>query len=175
MLRNLIEGWQNSGQSDALLSVFRTLSGFAQRNLNSAHTLLQEMVSEDQINRYSDFLQNQSDEWSELVQSLLSIEGLPHANWVLVLKRMPLGVPRAKLQNVLKAAHIDMTELYLDALESEEEGIVLDAVNSLGDIGSPAAIEGILRQLSSVLSSVRAAALSALQGRYHDDQCESRC
>ena len=55
MLRNLIEGWQNSGQSDALLSVFRTLSGFAQRNLNSAHTLLQEMVSEDQINRYSDF------------------------------------------------------------------------------------------------------------------------
>ena len=168
MLRNLIEGWQNSGQSDALLSVFRTLSGFAQRNLNSAHTLLQEMVSEDQINRYSDFLQNQSDEWSELVQSLLSIEGLPHANWVLVLKRMPLGVPRAKLQNVLKAAHIDMTELYLDALESEEEGIVLDAVNSLGDIGSPAAIEGILRQLSSVLSSVRAAALSALQGRYHE-------
>ena len=72
------------------------------------------------------------------------------------------------LQNVLKAAHIDMTELYLDALESEEEGIVLDAVNLLGDIGSPAAIEGILRHQQRSVECSSLAALSALQGRYHE-------
>ena len=67
-----------------------------------------------------------------------------------------------------------MTELYLDALESEEEGIVLDAVNSLGDIGSPAAIEHLetAQQRSVECSSC---GIERFAKGATTNQCRSRC
>lgn len=168
MLQHLVDGWIKSGDSDSLLSVFRILLEFAHRKLNSARALLSEMVTEEKIVMYREFIQSKPVEWSDQVESLLTLEGLPHENWVLVLKDMPLGESRANLQTVLKVANIDMTELYLDSLESEEEGVVLDAVSALGEIGSPDAIKGILKMLSSVLASVRHAALSSIKGRYDE-------
>ena len=155
LLQSLISGWQKGGKSDSLMTVFRTLLSFAEEGLKVAERLLNDMMSEERIVRYCSFFQKAPTEWSELVQALLGVEGLPHPNWVLVLKDLELGEAREKLQTVLKDSGIDMTELYLGSLESEEEGIVLDAIEALGRIGTPAAIKGVLTKINSVLASVR--------------------
>lgn len=168
MLINLIQGWRTNGDIVAILTVFRALFSFSQQNLELARNLLVSLMSPKEVVLYAPFFKNHSDEFCDLIKELLDFEDLPHENWVLLLKSLELGPSRQKLQSLLSGTGIDMTSLYLDALQSEDEAVVLDAIDVLGRIGNAPALEGLVGMLTSVLTTVRHSVLRSLQGRYAD-------
>ncbi len=73
---------------------------------------------------------------------------------------------KAALQEVLNAAQVDLTPFYQGNLDSDVEAEIIDGIQALARIGTEAALKAVVQSLSHTLSSVRGAALVALQGHY---------
>lgn len=87
---------------------------------------------------------------------------------VAMFKTLRPGDAANALQSMLGEAGVDLTDYYLDQLDGDDEKILLNAIGALGRIGSPDALRAVAKGLTGTLSSVRAAALKALDGRYDE-------
>ncbi len=87
---------------------------------------------------------------------------------VAMFKTLPPGDAANTLQSMLGEAGVDLTDYYLDQMDSEDETVLLNAIGALGRIGSPGALRAVAKGLTGTLSSVRSAALTALDGRYDE-------
>jgi HEAT repeat protein len=72
----------------------------------------------------------------------------------------------AAFEGLLRELGLDITPFYAGRLESDDEREVLGAVDALGELGTPEAMEAVTRALSNALTRVRHAALEALQAHY---------
>ena len=100
------------------------------------------------------------------VRSLLDIPSFDKERLVSLMKNMSIGNARDSLLDALSKAGTDMTEFYLDNLTSENEEIVIDAIQSLGKIGSDAALSALGSALGHSTGKIRAEALNAMGGRF---------
>ena len=85
-----------------------------------------------------------------------------------LLTRLRPGEALDAWEALLRERGLDITPYYARSLESEDEGVLLDAVDSLARIHSPESMEAVTRALSNSLCSVRHAALEALLEHYQD-------
>ncbi len=83
-----------------------------------------------------------------------------------LLKELPVGEAQTALHRALSAAGVDLTPLFTARLSSPVEAEVLEAILTLGRLGSPEALRALGAPLKSTVTHVRTAALNALAGRY---------
>lgn len=168
LVMSLVQDWRQQGTVAPIIEVFNTLVEFSQQGLSVADNLIMLLLSKEEVTQYSHLYETNNQKFFGLIQKIIRLENFPSENFVFLLKELPLGENRKNLQSALSECGIDMTELYLDALQSEEEALLLDAIETLGRIGSDRAIEGLVGVITSVLTSVRKAVLMGLQGRYRE-------
>jgi len=73
---------------------------------------------------------------------------------------------KAALQEVLNEAAVDLTPFYEGTLRSDNEQEVVNSIQALARISTPQALKAVVQTLGHTLSTVRHAALEALQGKY---------
>ncbi len=164
MVVEVFEALLRSGDLDGIRAALRFLARDEPEAVVRA--LRHELLSPDRVAPLAPVFAAHPDELAAEVEALAA-----HARkgFVRLLTLLPPGPAEARLQAILEAAGVDLAPFYLKRLESEDEAAVLGAIAALGRIGSDEARAALTRALASNLTTVRRAALEAMQGRYHPD------
>ncbi len=83
-----------------------------------------------------------------------------------LLSSLPAGDAQNELFRTLSAEGVDLTPLFVGRAASPDEKEAIEAIVSLGNIGTPAALRALGGPLKTTSARLRNAALTALAGRY---------
>jgi HEAT repeat protein len=86
-----------------------------------------------------------------------------------MLKDLEPGPVQEALHKALAAEGHDLTSFYASQLDDPSDAMVLHAVQSLGQVGTPEAVLALCGVLSRNNKELRRAALEAMKGKYHPE------
>jgi HEAT repeat protein len=132
----------------------------------SAEVQLRTLLEPQRLERLAQAINRQQGAYAELMEPMVKRLG---PELVPLLRDLEQGATREALREALAAAGHDLTAFYAAQLESADESVVLDAVGSLGAVGTPEALLALCGMLSRNSKELRRAALQAMHGKYHPD------
>ena len=97
----------------------------------------------------------------DIFESMVMLEGFSADGLIALLQALPMGDARASLQSVLLQSSVDMTAFYVQGLQAEEDEVVIESIQALGKLETPAALVALYSCLSHDLSSIRLKTLEA--------------
>ena len=168
MLLNLLQSYIGKGDADSVSKLLEALAQIGTDGHSEAAKLLNQSLSEETLVALAPLYSDNSTSFIEAFNLALKLDSFSPQQLVVLLKHSDIGEARVKLQKMLGDAGVDLTPFYVDALSSEIDEVVMDAIGALGKIGSDMAIEALAKALSNHLTEVRKAAMKAMSGRYTD-------
>ncbi|MEC7984457.1 MAG: HEAT repeat domain-containing protein [Myxococcota bacterium] len=165
MVDNVWLAYTKNGAKKEMSTVVDTLKVLIQKGVSKASVLLNQMFQRENLDRLAPWLDT-SPALLESISSLLELEDFDSELLVVLLKKLPIGDARNELLKKISDSGVDMTEFYLNNLQSDKEEMVIDAIKALGQIGSDQALEALSGAMSHNLGQVRAAAIKAMNKRY---------
>ena len=166
LLRNLLLSTAQQGDIEGAVSLLSGLIELGQRQIPQSLLLLEEMFAEENLPSLAALYQGHLSVMSPIFNRLIDIEDFDASVLIGLLTSLSVGEARQALQKVLSRSTVDMTAFYLDGLDSEETEVVQEALSSLGQIGTDAALMAIYSKLGHPLTEIRSIALAALDGRF---------
>ena len=166
LIEQMFGSFLSAGNGEAVLKLLSSMVSISKQGVSSVSSLLQQICSEENLRAIVPFFTQNLDEYVSVFRDIVELKGFDASSFVVLLEDLEVGEARAAVQDIISASSIDMTPLYLNSLQDENETIVLEAINALGKIGSETATEALYLQLGNSLSSVRTAILEALNGVY---------
>ena len=166
LLRNLLLSTAQQGDIEGVVSLLSGLIELGQRQIPQSLLLLEEMFAEENLPSLASLYQGHLSVLSPIFNRLIDIEDFDASVLIGLLTSLSVGEARQALQQVLSRSTVDMTAFYLDGLDSEETEVVQEALSSLGQIGTDAALMAIYSKLGHPLTEIRSTALAALGGRF---------
>ncbi len=160
------------GQFDALVKKGRAdqvaemlkLAGLARERSGEFGKVLQQALTDPERMKALAGLYETSHE--VLTPSLRGLVKGGEEGMIALLAELPSGDAQRALQEMLTAEGVDLTPFYSQRLDSDDEDVLLDTIETLSRIGTEPALAALSKTLGSPLTSVRHAALKALVGRY---------
>ncbi len=131
-----------------------------------AQALLTAVADPERLARLAPPLARQPEAFEAVLPRLVAHLG---ASLVPLLNELESGEVQALLHEHLAEAGHDLTSYYAARMDDPDEKVVLHAVESLGAVGTPDAIQALARVLSRNSTTLRRAALTALVGKYHPE------
>ena len=166
MVQQLFEALTVNGNINGVTEMLSCLLQLTKDGNNQSISLLQNICSKDNIQKLSAVFLSHHEILEPLFRDLIKVEEIDAEGYVALLSSLEPGQARTALQEILMDSTIDMTSFYLDSLTDQNDTIVLDAISALGKISSERAISALYKSLGNPLTSIRTAALKAINGVY---------
>jgi len=161
-----------SGNFEAVTGLINALIELCSKNVSSAQSLLQGLMSPSEVLKLTDIYAAHHSEMKVIFEKMVKVPGFSADGLISLLQELPMGKARSSLQTVLLQSTVDMTAFYVQGLQDDQDDVVIESVKALGDIDTPLALEALYSCLSHDLSSIRLKALQAINGRYADGQAK---
>ena len=166
MVQQLFEALTINGNMKGVTEMLKCLLTLTKDGNKQSTLLLQNICSKENIQKLSTVFASNHDVLGPIFQALITVEHIDPEGYVSLLSSLDPGEARTALQEILMGSTIDMTSFYLDTLNDSNDSIVLDSISALGKIASERAIAALYKSLGNPLTSVRTAALKAINGVY---------
>ena len=166
LIEQMFSSFLLAGDGASVLRLLEAMVSLAKQGVSSIIPLLQQSCSADNLRGIVPFFDANLEEYVAVFRDIVELETFDASDFVVLLEELDVGDARSAVQEIISASSIDLTPLYLNALDDENETIVLEAIEALGKFGSETAIEALYLRLGNSLSSIRFAILEALGGVY---------
>ena len=163
LVTSMIDAQLRQGAVDTIVPVFEAIISAAREGSTAAGAVQTAMCTEERMALLAPVYTQHAERLGPVVRALAQLN-----NKAIVTMLENISSPEAKksLQGELDQAQVDLTPFYVGHLRSDKEAEIIHGIEALARIGTPTAIKSIVQTLGHTLSTVRHAALVALQGNY---------
>ena len=134
--------------------------------------MLQGLMDGAEVLKLKDVYETHHTSMKSIFEQMVTLDGFSADGLIALLQELPMGSARASLQAVLLQSSVDMTAFYVQGLQADEDEVVIESIEALGNLDTPAALTALYSCLSHDLSSIRFKTLEAINGRYADGQAK---
>ena len=166
LLLNMAGAQIAQGNSEAMLQMLFSTAEMAGQNISAAAELVEAVLSAENLEGMARLVEERPDDYLSAIEQVVGIEGYQADALLVLLKALPVGEARERLQEILSSTDLDLTPFYLDSLKDDDPKIICSTLEALGRIGSDQAVSAIADVLLHHLTEVRLAALRAMNEKY---------
>lgn len=172
LVKDLFSSMSASGNVDAVSGLINALVQLCLKNVSAAQHMLQGLMDGSEVLKLKDVYETHHTSMKAIFEQMVTLDGFSADGLIALLQELPMGDARASLQAVLLQSSVDMTAFYVQGLQAEEDEVVIESIQALGKLETPAALTALYSCLSHDLSSIRFKTLEAINGRYADGQAK---
>lgn len=172
MVKDLFASMANSGNIDAVSGLIGALVSLCEKKVTSAQHILQGLMDASEVLRLKDVYETHHLRMKQIFERMVKLTGFSADGLIALLQALPMGEARSSLQSVLLQSSVDMTAFYVQGLQEDEDEVVIESIEALGKLETPAALVALYSCLSHDLSSIRLKTLEAINGRYVEGQAK---
>ena len=172
MVKDLFASMAQSGNVESVSGLLSGLVGLCSKGVQEAKDILQELMDAEEVLKLKEVYAAQYERLEPMLKEMVSIPGFSADGLIALLQELSMGDPRSTLQSVLLKSSVDMTSFYVQGLADDDDSVVLESIEALGQLETVASLEALYSCLSHSLSSIRLTSLQAINGRYAKGQAK---
>lgn len=172
LVKDLFSSMSASGNIDAVSGLINALVELCAKDVSAAQHMLQGLMDASEVLKLKDVYAAHHTNMKPIFKHMVTLEGFSADGLIALLQDLPMGDARSSLQSVLLQSSVDMTAFYVQGLQSDEDEVVIESIEALGNLETPAALTALYSCLSHDLSSIRFKTLEAINGRYAEGQAK---
>ena len=172
LVKDLFSSMSASGNVAAVSGLINALVQLCLKEVSAAQNMLQGLMDGSEVLKLKDMYEANHTSMKGILEQMVTLDGFSADGLIALLQELPMGEARASLQSVLLQSSVDMTAFYVQGLKADEDEVVLESIEALGRLETPAALIALYSCLSHDLSSIRFQTLEAINGRYADGQAK---
>jgi hypothetical protein len=172
MVKDLFSSMALSGNVDSVCGLLSGLVGLCSKGVHEAKDILQELMNAEEVLKLKDVYATQHERLEPILKEMVLIPSFSADGLIALLQELPMGNARSTLQSVLLKSSVDMTSFYVQGLTDNDDGVVLESIEALGQLETVSSLEALYSCLSHSLSSIRLKSLQAINGRYTEGQAK---
>ncbi len=166
LLLGMLDDLVYQARSEQAAGLIKALLAADGRRQAAAAAQLKALAEPARLERLASAANRDGEPFVELVEPLVERIG---RDMVPMLKELEAGPVQKALHEALAKAGEDLTTFYATRLNDEDEATVYNAIEALGQVGTPEAVAALCAVLSRNSKELRRAALKAMIGKYHPE------
>lgn len=172
LVKDLFSSMAASGNVEAVSGLISALVQLCLKGVPAAQHMLQGLMDGAEVLKLKDVYETHHTSMKSIFEQMVTLDGFSADGLIALLQELPMGAARASLQAVLLQSSVDMTAFYVQGLQADEDEVVIESIEALGKLDTPAALTALYSCLSHDLSSIRFKTLEAINGRYAEGQAK---